>query len=315
MTPSAERRTRRWTVNTWLAQHGDTLARTLLRLVRSPVATIFNVAVIGIALALPLGLYVVLENIGVVAARLPVQPEVSVFLALEATRADAARIEVNLRKATSVAELRFVSRDEALAAMRKSGEFAGLLEGLPGNPLPDAFVVRLAAADPEELDRLQTDAAKWPKVDRVQVDSAWARRLQAGLKVARLATAILAGMLAFALLAVTFNTIRLQILTQREEIEVSRLIGATNAFIRRPFLYFGTLQGLLGGGAALAFVGAGVALLNAGLADVGQLYGADLILRLPGPADAGAVLGFSGALGWTGAWLSSSRRLWAKRDL
>jgi cell division transport system permease protein len=299
-------------VNSWINQHADTLVRTLLRLVRSPIATLFNVAVIGIALALPLGFYVVLDNIRQVAARLPAQPEVSVFLALDATRADAARIEGSLRKATSIAELRFVPRDEALAAMRKSGEFAGLLEGLPGNPLPDAFVVRLAAADPEGLEKLRAEAGKWPKVDRVQVDSAWARRLQAGLKVARLATAILAGMLAFALLAVTFNTIRLQILTQREEIEVCRLIGATNAFIRRPFLYFGTLQGLLGGGAALGFVAAGVALLNAGLVEVGHLYGADLILRLPGLADAGAVLGFAGALGWIGAWLSSSRHLWTR---
>lgn len=301
-------------VKTWFNQHGDTLVRTLLRLAQSPVATVLNVAVIGIALALPLGLYVVLDNVRQVAARLPAQPELSLFLALDANRADAARIEANLRKAASVSELRFVSRDEALAALRKSGEFAGLLEGLPGNPLPDAFVVRLAAADPEELDRLRAEAAKWPKVDRVQVDSAWARRLQAGLKVARLATAILAGMLAFALLAVTFNTIRLQILTQREEIEVSRLIGATNAFIRRPFLYFGTLQGLLGGGAALAIVAGGAGLLNAGLVEIGHLYGADLVLRLPGPGDAGAVLGFASALGWIGAWLSSSRHLWAQNS-
>lgn len=302
-------------MKTWLTQHLETLAGTVVRMLRAPLGTLFNVAVIGIALALPLGLYVVLDNAREQAGRLPARPEMSVFLALDAATADAKRVETSLRKAAGVTEVKFVSRSEALAAMRRSPELAPLLDGLPENPLPDAFVVRLADAPPERLEALREEVAKWPKVDTVQVDSAWARRLEAILRAARLGTALLAGLLAFALLTVTFNTIRLQILTRREEIEVSRLIGATNAFIRRPFLYFGTLQGLLGGAMALGIVAGGAALLAAPLQEVGRLYATELSMHLPGPGDAIAVVGFAGMLGWIGAWLSSSRHLWIQSNV
>jgi len=146
-------------------------------------------------------------------------------------------------------------------------------------------------------------------VAHVQVDSAWARRLGALAGTARLAIALLAALLAFGLVAITFNTIRLQILTQRAEIEISKLIGATDAFIRRPFYYLGALQGLAGGLLALAILWGSLAALNVGVSELAASYGSGFRLAFLAPGDALAVALFSTALGWFGAYLSVSRYL------
>jgi cell division transport system permease protein len=146
-------------------------------------------------------------------------------------------------------------------------------------------------------------------VAHVQADALWARRLASLARVARAALWLLAGLLGAALVAVTFNTIRLQILTQREEIEVSKLLGATDAFVRRPFYYAGLLQGLVGGAIALALVYASLALLNRQIAPLAATYGSDFRLAFLGSDDAAAVLALAGALGWLGAHLSIGRHL------
>ena len=137
----------------------------------------------------------------------------------------------------------------------------------------------------------------------VQLDSAWARRLDALLTAGKFALLLLAASLAFGMVAVTFNTIRLQILTQQEEIEISNLIGATDAFIRRPFLYHGAVLGAAGGLAAWALVWLGVHVLNQGLTELAQLYGANWRLQPPSLEDGGSLLLFSTWLSWVGAWL------------
>ena len=160
------------------------------------------------------------------------------------------------------------------------------------------------------LETLRDELKKWPKFDHVQLDSAWVRKLEALLKFARLSVLILAVLLSFALVAITFNTIRLQILTQREEIEVSKLIGATNAFIRRPFMYFGLIQGLLGGSTAWLIVTVSLSLLNVSMADLTQLYASNFHLQHLSFGDSITLLGFSAYLGWLGALLSVSQHLW-----
>jgi len=294
----------------WLVRHAATLRQTIGRLARSPFATLFNVVVIGIAIALPLGLYVVLENLRSLALRFPAEPEISVFMAPDASRTEVTQVEARVRKLADLEQFRFVPKDEALAGMRRSSGLADILDGLPGNPLPDAFVVRLKNASPDRLDAVRDAARAWPRVEHVQVDSDWSRRIEAALTVGRLATALLAALLSTALVAITFNTIRLQILTQRDEIEVSRLIGATNPFIRRPFLYYGSLLGLFGGAAALGIVLAALALLNGALADFARVHALEVRLEALAAGDALAVLGFAAGLGWLGAWLSASRHLW-----
>ena len=293
----------------WLQHHRLSLAQTASRLARSPFATALNVLAIGVALALPLGVYSLLTNLEVLSHKVSVDPQLTVFLARDATKADGAAVEGRLRAARGVRSLRFISRDAALAELGRSGGMSEVIASLPQNPLPDAFVVTLSTSDPVLADRLEVEFKALPKVAYVQADSAWVRRLDALLRLGRTAVALLAGLLGTALVAVTFNTIRLHILTQRDEIELCRLIGATHAYIRRPFFYLGSLLGLLGGLAALGIVAAGLAFLNRDVGLLAQLYGSDFGLGMPGPREMAAVLGSAAALGWLGAYLSVSRHL------
>jgi len=293
----------------WLQHHRLSLAQTTARLAKSPFATTLNVVAIGVALALPFGVYCVLSNLETLSRKVSVDPQLTVFLAKEVAKADIAAVEARLKGAQGVRAVRFVSREAALADLGRIGGLEEVIASLPQNPLPDAFVVTLSGSDPVLADRLEAEFKSLPKVAYVQADSAWVRRLDALLRLGRTAVALLAGLLGIALVAVTFNTIRLQILTQRDEIELCRLIGATHAYIRRPFFYLGSLLGLLGGLAALGIVIAGLAFLNRDLATLAPLYGADLRLSLPSPREMGAVLGSAAALGWLGAYLSVSRHL------
>ncbi len=293
----------------WFQHHRLSLAQTTSRLASSPFATTLNVIAIGVALALPFGVYCMLANLESLSRRVPVDPQLTIFLARDAARADLAAVEVRLKAARGVRSVRFISRDAALADLGRAGGLDEVIATLPQNPLPDAFVVTLATSDPVLADRLELEFKSLPKVALVQADSAWVRRLDALLRLGRTGVLMLAGLLGIALVAVTFNTIRLQILTQRDEIELCRLIGATHAYIRRPFFYLGSVLGLLGGLAALAIVVAGLAFLNRDLITLAPLYGADLRLRLPDPNEMGAVLGGAAALGWLGAYLSVSRHL------
>jgi cell division transport system permease protein len=203
-----------------------------------------------------------------------------------------------------------VSREEALKDLRRIHDIADLVDALPKNPLPDAFIVRTKSTDPGEIDALRRDAAQWPKVALAQLDSAWAARLDAGLRLARALAAGLAALLAVALLAIAFNTIGLQVANRREEIDVCRLIGATHGFIRRPFLYAGTLQGAAGGLIACALAAFCVAWVNRQLPGLAALYGTELVVQpIPLP-DILTVTGFAALLGWLGAWLAVSRHLW-----
>jgi cell division transport system permease protein len=269
-----------------------------------------NVVVIGIALSLPVGFYLALNNLQAFSRQLSSDPQVSIFMAIDANQAEVAAIEQRLRSNPEVGHVEFIPRDRALAKLKRSAGLTDVLVDVQQNPLPDAFVVTAKSNDPATLEALRDQAHKWSKVEHVQLDAEWARRLDAALGVGRALVALLVALLAVALVAVTFNTIRLQILTRRDEIEVSKLIGATNPFIRRPFLYLGALQGLGSGIAAWAIVTVGVLLLNGQLADLGALYGTAFRLESLSGADSVSLLAFAAALGWLGAWLSVSRHLW-----
>jgi cell division transport system permease protein len=299
-------------VRAWLQHHVLSFAQTLARLARSPFATALNVVAIGVALALPLGAYCLLGNLESVSRKVPVEPQLSVFLAGDAAKADIAAVEARLKAAGGVRDVRFVSRDTALDELSRTAGMRDVIASLRRNPLPDAFVVTLAASDPALADSLELQFKSLGKVAHVQADSAWVRRLDALLRLGRTAVVLLSALLGLALIAVTFNTIRLQILTQRDEIELCRLIGATHAYIRRPFLYLGSLLGLLGGVAALAIVLAALAVLNRDLVQLAPLYGSDLRLRFPNLEEMLAALASSVALGWLGAYLSVSRHLLGK---
>jgi cell division transport system permease protein len=296
-------------VKNWLRQHRLCLAATLWRLARTPLASVLNIGVIAVALALPLAFYVVLVNVQGLAKDKAPAPQVSVFLKLDAQAADAREIEGRLKSHAAVAKFQFVARDQALADLKAQSGLTDVIASLGRNPLPDGFVVDAKENTVAALERLRDEFKGWPKVEHVQLDSAWARRLDATLKLGRLIVLVLGALLAFALVAVTFNTIRLQILTQRDEIEVAKLIGATNPFIRRPFLYYGAMMGLAGGIMGWMIVWGGLRLLNGRLGSLAQLYGTDLKLHHLSTPDTLSLCLFAAALGWLGAWLSASRHL------
>ncbi|WP_435627602.1 permease-like cell division protein FtsX [Candidatus Ferrigenium straubiae] len=291
------------------AQRLGVLRAVLRRMFASPLAGFLNILVIGIALSLPAGLYALLQNAQGLVAQFSGTPQISLFLEMNAKAEDIDRLHKQLVQHSAVAGVEFVPRAQALEQLKQSTGLADLIGGLQQNPLPDAFVVHPKPGDAQSLDALRGELAKLPKIAEAQLDSAWAYKLEALLKFGRMGVLILASLLSLALVAVTFNTIRLQILTQRDEIEVARLIGATDGFIRRPFLYFGAAQGLLGGIMAWLIVTLSLLLLNAQLGALSQLYGSSLTLRPLSPGDSLSLLLFSVYLGWLGAWLSVARHL------
>ncbi len=292
----------------WFYLHGRAIALAGRRLLGQPVGTLLSALVVGIALSLPGGGYLLLENVGSLARGISGTPEISVFLEADARQADAAAIEQRLRALPELGSYRFVSRDEALAQLERGG-LGDVLGGLSANPLPDAFVVAPLGEDPAVFERLSADMQGWPRVAHVQVDSAWVKRLHALLGLGRSAVLMLAALLGFALVIVTFNTIRLQVLTERQEIEVSRLLGATDPFIRRPFYWFGSLQGALGGLVALGTVWLGVRALAAPVTTLAETYGAVFALAGPGVVESLAIVCFAAFLGWLGAAIAVRRHL------
>lgn len=292
-----------------IAQHILVLRTVLRRMFASPLAGFLNILVIGIALSLPSGLYMLLQNAQGLVAQLSGTPQISLFLNMDAKPEDAGRLRKQLEQHPAIAGVEFVARAQALEQLKLSTGLSDVIGGLSQNPLPDAFVVYPKQGEAQSLEGLRSELAKLPKVEQAQLDSAWAYKLEALLSFGRLAVLILASLLSLALIAVTFNTIRLQILTQRDEIEVAKLIGATNGFIRRPFLYFGATQGLLGGIAAWLIITASLLLLNQQLSTLSRLYASQFALHPLSIGDSLSLLLFSLYLGWLGAWLSVSRHL------
>jgi cell division transport system permease protein len=246
---------------------------------------------------------VVLDNLrGITGSASGVQ-QISLFMTIDAGKKDVGEIESRLREAKP-GNWRFVAKDEALKRLQSSEGMAEIVASLPKNPLPDAFVVEPADTRPESLERLAKTFSGWPKVAHVQLDSAWVKRFNAFLRIGKLSIALLAGLFAGALVAVTFNTIRLQILAQAAEIEVAKLIGATDAFIRRPFQYFGALQGAFGGLFAALLVSVGGLLLAAPVSELVALYSANFVLHGLSPDNIATLAAIGAALGWVGAQLS-----------
>ncbi|HUW36108.1 MAG TPA: permease-like cell division protein FtsX [Rhodocyclaceae bacterium] len=296
-------------MNAWLAQHGRALAWAFSRLAAAPVNTLLSLLAVGIALALPAGGQMLLGNALQIVRNAAAAPQISLFLAIDADRKAVDEIATRLKNNPQVRYLHYVPRSEALKRFQAREELAEVLAALPGNPFPDAYVVTPRNASPAAMDELRDEFRRWPKVDHVQLDSAWVHRLDALLRLGRTSVAVLAALLGLGLVAITFTTIRLQVLNQRAEIELSRLLGATDVFICRPFYYFGAVQGLLGGAVAWLIVLAVTLALSGPVAELAALYHASAALKPLGLPDSLLLLGFSASLGWLGAALSLGRHL------
>ena len=290
-------------MNTYFAMHLNALRDALRRLAASPLNSVLSFLVIGIALALPCAGWVVLDNLrGITGSASGVQ-QISLFMTIDAGPREVGEIGSRLR-AANPGNWRFVAKDAALKRLQASEGMAEIIASLPKNPLPDAFVVEPADTRPEALEQLAKTFSAWPKVAHVQLDSAWVKRFNAFLRVGKLSITLLAGLLAAALVTVTFNTIRLQILAHTAEIEVAKLIGATDAFIRRPFQYFGALQGALGGLFAALLVTGGGLLLAAPIGGLVALYSGSFVLHGLSVGQVALLAATGTVLGWLGAQLS-----------
>jgi len=287
----------------WLAQHLAAFRAAVRRIASAPLNTLLSLLVVGVALTLPSAGWLALENLRQLSGDVEGVQQISLFLALDADKREVGEIEARL-KDLRPGNWRFVSREEALQRLRASEGMADVVASLPRNPLPDAFVVTPADVQPEALERLAKLFVTWPKVAHVQLDSAWVKRFAALLRLGRLTVALLAVLFASALVTITFNTIRLQILAHAAEIEVARLIGATDAYIRRPLHYFGMLQGGLGGLCAASLVSTGFHLLSEPVAELTRLYGATFTLIGLSGSQVLALVAIGAALGWLGARVS-----------
>lgn len=296
----------------WLQEHPRTALGSLGRLWRSPGASAMTVAVIAIALALPGSLWILLKNAERVGGGLEAGTRISVYLepGLGNAAIDQAAEAIAARDDARVVER--ISADEALAEFRRLAGFERALEELQSNPLPAVVVVESTArSDPSAaaLGELATRLESIDGVDRARVDLAWVERLYALLDLIERAVVLLGGLLAVGVLLIVGNTIRLDILNRRSEIEVTKLIGGSDAFIRRPFLYGGAWYGLLGAAlACLLLAGAGM-LLAGPTAELAAAYGSPFRLNGLSPGEAVLVLIGGTVLGLAGAWLAVGRHL------
>jgi cell division transport system permease protein len=298
-------------INTWLARHAQTLLGSLGRIVQHPVATLMTMAVIAVALALPLFLDVFLQNLRTATSDWNQAFDISVYLDKQAGGGRAQALAKEFRGRPDVANVRVITADEGLTQFKAGSGFGHALDALTDNPLPDTLVVTpaLAASTPEGTEALKRALASAAGVQTVQIDTDWVKRLVALLDIMRRIVLLTGGLLGLGVMLVIGNTIRLDILNRRAEIEVMKLVGGTDGFARRPFLYSGVWYGLGGGLLALILVAAAVALLAQPVARLAGLYGSQFRLTGLGFGRSVTILGASVALGWVGSWLAATRHI------
>ncbi len=294
-----------------LLRHLQVLFYSLGELARAPLTAFMTIAVIGITLALPAALYALLGNLQRVGGGWDEGAQISLFLKLNTPETTARALAGQIRAMPGVASVRYISPTSALKEFKRLSGFGDTLNLLDSNPLPAVLLVRPAkhAAGASAAQRLAQTLGKLPGVALAQFDLEWVRRLDAILRLAQRGVLILALLLGIAVLLVVGNTIRLAILSRRSEIEVIKLIGGTDAFIRRPFLYAGLFQGLFGGLLAWILVAGSLALLAGPVRNLAGLYGSRFELASLG-LQAGTILLLGGAtLGWLGSRLAVGRHL------
>jgi cell division transport system permease protein len=299
----------------WLGRHAQTFVGSLGRLAQQPAATAMTMAVVAIALALPLFLNVLLQNTRAATEQWNQAFDLSVYLVRSVDPERAQAIAKQLRTRSDVAQVRLVTPDEALATFRAASGFGKALDALGDNPLPTTLIVTptLAASTADGTQGLEAHIAALRDVDLVQLDTEWVQRLEAMLEVLKRVVWLTAALLGMGVVIIVGNTIRLDILNRKAEIEVMKLVGATDGFARRPFLYSGLWYGLGGGLGALAVVGLAVALLAGPVERLAGLYGSRFELRGLGWATGLPVLLAALALSWLGSWIAASRHIRAVR--
>lgn len=295
----------------YFGHHLRSSMTTLNRLYAQPVATLMTITVIAIALALPAGLYIALSNIAQLSSGWDGSTQISLFLHTEVEKEAAAKLKQRLEKHKNIKGIELIDKETGLARFKQSSGFGDALKYLDSNPLPIVLVIqpKMHSNQPDTTTALVDELAKEPSVELAQLDVQWVKRLYGLLEIASRSILVISSILAMAVLLVIGNTIRLDIQNRRAEIEVSKLIGASDAFIRRPFLYTGLWYGILGGILAWLITLLSLILIAEPIHKLAFLYHSDFRLNGLGAANTLLLILFSCLLGLTGSWIAVSRHL------
>ncbi|MFZ9708350.1 MAG: permease-like cell division protein FtsX [Steroidobacteraceae bacterium] len=295
----------------YFSRHAQALLGALGRLVRQPLGTLFTVVVIALALALPAGLGLLAKNVQRAAGSLTEAVELTLYLELSVTVDQAERLAQRTRELPQVARVQFIPADQGLAQLREYSGLGAAIDALPDNPLPHVLVVQPMAEHSTvvELESLQKLFTGWPEVEIVQFDSQWVRRLAAILDLLQYLFLAIGALLAVGVIAIIAQAIRLEIGVRRAEIEVTQLVGGSNAFVRRPFLYTGLILGLLGGVLSILIVQGLLALLAPQVGRLSTLYSGQFALQGLTLAEMTNLVVIAATLGWLGAWAGAARQI------
>ena len=297
-------------VTIWLGRHGRTAKASFGRLVQQPFASLMIILVIAVTLAIPAALNLAIKNFTAMSAGWDDALDFSVFLGTDVSAADAETLAGLISQRADVDDVRLITADEALREFKEQSGFGSALDHLPDNPLPHTLVVRPSPANtPQSMTLLREELDSLPETELVQVDTEWVQRFHAILEIVRQAIMIGAGLLGAAIIVIIGNTIRLEIQNRRDEIEVTKLIGASNAFVRRPFLWSGFWFGLFGSLFALGLVQYGLYLLQPTVARLAGLYQSGVTMLTLDLRDSLLIVGVGVGLGLAGSWLAAARHM------
>lgn len=281
----------------WFDHHVYSLVASLGRLLRKPWATALTIGVMAVAIALPVGLGAALANVQRFAGDVQQARQISVFLKPEIALDRARALADTLRGRADIAQVQLRTPEQGLLELRQVSGLGEAISTLDGNPLPSLLVVTPKGDEALLASSLQT----LPEADLVQHDAGWRQRLDGWLRFGTRLAWVLAALLGLGALLVVGNTVRLDIQSRREEIGVLQLLGATDGFIRRPFLYLGACYGLVAGVLALGLLTAADVALREPLVELARSYGSDFVLQGFELLRAGAVVLGASVLGWLGA--------------
>lgn len=299
------------TVTTYFTNHWQAAASSWGRLKRTPMATLMTLLVIAIALALPSALFVLLENVKQVSQGWDDSSQISLYLKMDTAQDQIQPLLQQLQKNPEIAAVKYISPAQGLAQFQQQTDFQDALSAMMQNPLPPVILVRPAStlASPDAIQQLLLQLKSVPQVDTAKLDLEWIKRLYAIIALSKRIAYALGCLLGLGVLFIIGNTIHLTLQRYRREIEVFKLVGATDAFIRRPFLYTGMLYGLLGSLIAWVFVSSLLWSMQAPAKKIAVLYGSHFQLENLSWS-AGMILILGGViLGLTGAWLAVGKHL------
>jgi cell division transport system permease protein len=296
-------------ISAYLLHHLQSLVFSLGKIYQAPATTVMTVAVIGITLSLPGGFYLFLKNIDAISGDFRSSTQISLYLNLKTSEKQARTLERDIAGMDNVAATRFISREQALEDFRRDSGFGKSIDTLSSNPLPHTIIVEPGEVDTFTVRNLLNRLQAMPEVEIAKLDTEWLERLYTIIEIAKRSVAIITILFAFAVLLIIGNTIRLDIQNRYQEIIVTKLIGATDAFIRRPFLYGGIWYGLLGGILSWLIVEIGYLAISGPLERLNLLYKSDMNLITFSFQDFIVLIASSTLLGLAGSWIAVARHL------